>query len=93
MPRKGNLAVFETNFICETKEATPTKICVHAFDINPSPFLKSLTKICLHRYSSCDRILNSLFTLDKLIKVFKSKSVIINIWNENRKGKTKKKRR
>ena len=35
MVRKGNLAVFEGNNISETKEATPTKIGVHACDINP----------------------------------------------------------
>ena len=35
MVRKGNLAVFESSNISETEEATPTKICVHAFDINP----------------------------------------------------------
>ena len=35
MVRKGNLAIFESNNISETGEATPTKICVHAFDINP----------------------------------------------------------
>ena len=35
MVRKGNLAVFESSNITETKEATPTKIGVHAFDINP----------------------------------------------------------
>ena len=35
MVRKGNLAVFESSNISETKEATPTKIGVHVFDINP----------------------------------------------------------
>ena len=35
MVRKGNLAVFESASISETVEATPTKIDVHAFDINP----------------------------------------------------------
>ena len=35
MVRKGNLAVFEGNGISKTREATPTKIGVHAFDINP----------------------------------------------------------
>ena len=35
MVRKGNLAVFEGSIIFETGEATPTKIVVHAFDINP----------------------------------------------------------
>ena len=34
MGRKGNLAVFEGNSISETKETTPTKIGVHACDIN-----------------------------------------------------------
>ena len=34
MGRKGNLAVFESNGISETKEVTPTKICVHACYIN-----------------------------------------------------------
>ena len=34
MVRKGNLAVFEGNGISETGEGTPTKIGVHAFDIN-----------------------------------------------------------
>ena len=34
MVRKGNLAVFESSGISETREATPTKIGVHAFDIN-----------------------------------------------------------
>ena len=37
MVGKGNLAVFESSNTCisETKEATPTKIGVHACDINP----------------------------------------------------------
>ena len=36
MVRKGNLAIFEGSSISETGEATPTKIVVHAFDINPN---------------------------------------------------------
>ena len=35
MVGKGNLAVFEINSISETGKGTPTKIGVHAFDINP----------------------------------------------------------
>ena len=35
MVRKENLAVFEGSNISKTGEATPTKICVHTFDINP----------------------------------------------------------
>ena len=35
MVGKGNLVVFESSNISETKEATPTKIGVHACDINP----------------------------------------------------------
>ena len=35
MGRKGNLAVFESSGISETGEVTPTKIGVHACDINP----------------------------------------------------------
>ena len=35
MGRKGNLAVFESSGIFEAGEATPTKIDVHACDINP----------------------------------------------------------
>ena len=35
MVRKGNLAFFESSNISETKEVTPIKIGVHAFDINP----------------------------------------------------------
>ena len=35
MVRKGNLAVFESSGVFETGEATPTKISVHAFEINP----------------------------------------------------------
>ena len=34
MGRKGNLGVFEIDGISETKVATPTKIGVHACDIN-----------------------------------------------------------
>ena len=34
MVRKGNLAVFEGSSISKTEEAMPTKIGVHAFDIN-----------------------------------------------------------
>ena len=34
MPQKGNLAVFEGSNISESGETTPTKIGVHAFDIN-----------------------------------------------------------
>ena len=33
MVRKGNLAVFESSNISETEEVTPTKIGVHACDI------------------------------------------------------------
>ena len=35
MVGKGNWAIFEGSNISETKEVTPTKIGVHAFDINP----------------------------------------------------------
>ena len=35
MGQKGNLAVFEANFISKTGEATPTKIGVHVCYINP----------------------------------------------------------
>ena len=35
MGQKGNLTVFEGSNIFETGEVTPTKIGVHACDINP----------------------------------------------------------
>ena len=35
MVRKGNLAVFEGSSNFKTRKGTPTKIIVHAFDINP----------------------------------------------------------
>ena len=35
MVSKGKLAIFESTNISETKEALPTKIGVHACDINP----------------------------------------------------------
>ena len=35
MGRRGNLAVFESSNISETKETTPTKIGVNELDINP----------------------------------------------------------
>ena len=35
MVGKGNLAVFEGSNISETRMPTPTKIGVHACDINP----------------------------------------------------------
>ena len=35
MGGKGKLAIFEGSSISETGEALPTKIGVHAFDINP----------------------------------------------------------
>ena len=35
MGRKGNLSVFESSGISKTREAMPTKIGVHACDINP----------------------------------------------------------
>ena len=35
MVRKGNLAVLESSNISKTGEAMPTKIGVHALDINP----------------------------------------------------------
>ena len=34
MVKKGNLAVFESSNISETGKDPPTKIGVHAFDIN-----------------------------------------------------------
>ena len=34
MGRKGNLAIFKSSGISETKETTPTQMGVHAFDIN-----------------------------------------------------------
>ena len=40
MVGKGNLAVFEGSSISETEEVTPTKIDVHAFEIN----------LCLHEF-------------------------------------------
>ena len=45
MVGKGNLAVFEGNSISETKEDTPTKIGVHAFDINCINFLSRFRSI------------------------------------------------
>ena len=35
MGRKGNLAVFKSSNISETKVTTPTKISAHELDINP----------------------------------------------------------
>ena len=35
MVGKGNLAIFESSNISEIGKATPTKIGVHAFNINP----------------------------------------------------------
>ena len=35
MVRKGKLAIFESSNISKTGEALPTKIGVHACDINP----------------------------------------------------------
>ena len=35
MVRKGNLAIFESSNISEIGEVMPTKIGMHAFDINP----------------------------------------------------------
>ena len=35
MGQKGNLTVFESNYISETGGVTLTKIGVHACDINP----------------------------------------------------------
>ena len=35
MVEKGNLAKFESSNISETGQTTPTKISVHACDINP----------------------------------------------------------
>ena len=35
MGRKGNLAVFERSSISESGETMPTKVGVHACDINP----------------------------------------------------------
>ena len=35
MVGKGNLVVFESSNISETRETTPTKIGVHALDVNP----------------------------------------------------------
>ena len=35
MPQKGKLAIFESSNISESGETTPTKIGVHALDINP----------------------------------------------------------
>ena len=34
MVGKGNLAIFESSSISETGDATPTKIGLHAFNIN-----------------------------------------------------------
>ena len=44
MVRKGKLANFESSNISETRDATPTKIGMHAFDINPylHEFLKPI---------------------------------------------------
>ena len=35
MVGKGNLAIFESSNISETKKTTPTKIGAHELDINP----------------------------------------------------------
>ena len=34
MVRKGNLAVFESSIIFESREVTPSKISIHAFVID-----------------------------------------------------------
>ena len=34
MVRKGNLAIFESSNISETREVMPTKIGVHTFDMS-----------------------------------------------------------
>ena len=57
MGRKGNLAVFEANFISKTREATPTKIGVHVCYINPylhdffEPILSNLFFLMTMDYS------------------------------------------
>ena len=50
MVRKGNLAVFESSNISETKEATPIKIGVHAFDKMSNAFVFDI-------YSKCTKVL------------------------------------
>ena len=59
MLRKGNLAVFESSNISKTKKATPTKIGVHALDINSDlheffePILDQLNFLMTMDYSPC----------------------------------------
>ena len=45
MPRKGKFAVFESTNISESGKATPTKIGVHARDIDP--YLHELFELIL----------------------------------------------
>ena len=55
MVRKGKLAVFESSNISKTREAMPTKVVVHAFDINSY----------LHEFFWADsNCLNFLMTMD-----------------------------
>ena len=54
MGQKGNLAVFESSSISESKEATATKIGMHACYINPY----------LHIFWANSNQLNSLMTMD-----------------------------
>ena len=53
MVRNGILAKFKSSNIFETREAMPTKIGVHAFDINPylHEFLSQLNFLTIMDYS------------------------------------------
>ena len=64
MVRNGNLAVFESSNISKTEETTPTKIGVHAFDIN----------LYLHEFFWADsNRFNILMTMDYIVHGQKGK--------------------
>ena len=48
MVRKGNLAIFESSSVSKTRVTMPTKIGVHALDINP--YLHEFFELILINY-------------------------------------------
>ena len=58
MPQKGNLAIFEGSNISKTGETTPTKIGVHALDINSylQAWVKYMTIVFNYNYKHLENV-------------------------------------
>ena len=73
MVGKGNLVVFEGSGISETGQAMPTKIGVHAFDINPYLRMNFLSRFYSIQYFHYHTLSCQISTICKRLNTLESK--------------------